>query len=223
MSDKTGTPPTRKEIESKPRWRPKSRKRFALAKYYGIGDDTWTIAQIADYLRVEESTVARYIFESDMGNKVAERLADYQAQTRLDVAMRLFDQLEKLDEIETALLKEKKAVTTEYKPQTVSGVPNFEDDTFDVTDAPEIEFTVPVADEMDEIPNVEQVKEVWKEKRKVIQDIEDLLGLEEPDKMEVESEHTEVKTERKVYEFKSDDTGLPEQKPTPLGEKYDND
>jgi hypothetical protein len=223
MTDsKEGKPPTTEELENKPRWRPKSRKRFALAKYHGISGDSWSIEQISDYLRVSESTVAKYIFDSDMGDKVAERLADVQAQTRLEVAMRMFDQLETLDEIEQKLLKEKEAVTTSYVPQTVSGVPHYQDDTFHVEDAPELEFTVPVADDFDEVPNVEQVKEVWKEKRKLIQDIEDLLGLEEPKQMEVESEHTEVTMERKVYELEGD-AGLPSQEPVALGDKYDED
>lgn len=226
MSDDSpsGKRPKLEEKKDEPRWRPESRKRFALAKYYGIGDESWTISEIADYLRVQDGTVAKYIFESDMGDKVAKRLADVQAQTRLQVAMELFDQLEKLDKIEEALLKEKRAVISGYKPQTVSGVPKMEDETnFDITDAPELEFNVPVAEEMDEVPDIEQVQEVWKEKRKIIQDIEDLLGLEEPEQVEVDSEHKEVKMERKVYEFRDQDLGdeLPDQEPTPLSEKYD--
>lgn len=223
--DPDSKPPNLDKRKEQPRWRPESRKRFALAKYYGIGDESWTMEQIADYLRVEEGTVAKYIFESDMGDQVARRLADVQAQTRLQIAMELFDQLEQLDEIEEALLKEKRAVISGYRPQTVSGVPQMEDqENFDITDAPELEFNVPVAEEMDEVPNIEQVQEVWKEKRKIIQDIEDLLGLEEPEQVEVDSEHKEVTMERKVYEFREQDLddGLPEQEPTPLGEKYDD-
>lgn len=223
--DPDSKPPNLDKRKEQPRWRPESRKRFALAKYYGIGDESWTMEQIADYLRVEEGTVAKYIFESDMGDQVARRLADVQAQTRLQIAMELFDQLEQLDEIEEALLKEKRAVISGYRPQTVSGVPQMKDqENFDITDAPELEFNVPVAEEMDEVPNIEQVQEVWKEKRKIIQDIEDLLGLEEPEQVEVDSEHKEVTMERKVYEFREQDLddGLPEQEPTPLGEKYDD-
>lgn len=228
MSDhkSSSAPPELDKRKEKPRWRPESRKRFALAKYYGIGDESWTIEQIADYLRVQDETVAKYIFESDMGDKVARRLADVQAQTRIEVAMKLFDQLDRLDEIEEALLKEKRAVISGYKPQTVSGVPEMEgQQNFNITDAPELEFNVPVAEEMDEVPNIDQVTDIWEEKREVIQDIEDLLGLEEPEQVEVDSEHREMKMEKKVYEFRDSDVQdeLPDQDPKPLGEKYGDD
>lgn len=212
--------------EKEPRWRPESRKRFALAKYYGISGETWTISEIAEYLRVSETTVSKYIFQSDMGDEVAKRLADVEAQTRLDIVMRLFDQLERLDEIEEKLLSEKEAMVTGYIPSTVSGTPSFSDGSFEIQDAGEMEFTVPAADTFDEKPVIDEVKQVWEEKRAIIQDIEDLLGLEEPEKMEVESEHTEMKMEKKVYEFRdADDSGspLPAQEPQSLGEKYGNE
>jgi len=50
------------------------------------------------------------------------------------------------------------------------------------------------------VPDTSKLKNVWIQKRKIIQDIEDLMGLEAPDKVEQESKS--VHLEKKVYEVR---------------------
>ena len=181
-----------------------ARQRFAVAKYYGMGSDgEWTAPEIAEALDVSVRTVFRYIHESDIGDEVREVLATTDAEWRLEVAVHLRREVQRLEEIEQELLQARTAVATDYDTMTIEGTPTG-DRNIRLPDDPQtykMDLPVPVDFEVvtDYGPDLERVQ---KEKRQYLAQIASLLGLEAADKKEVDhtlaSRHEEVK----VVEFR---------------------
>lgn len=194
-----------------PRFRKKeTRVRVALAKFYGMGDDgEWTVEEIADYLRISPATVRNYVYKSQLSDEVEDKLAEAQARTRMDLAMRMLDRLDDLEE----LIEEKRAVkkpeVVSHKIETVEGdvVMNRDGMSVGGEDTKEVEFNVPVPDQFSEVTKVDsEMETLLREWRQTADDIEDLLGLEAPE--QIESEHREVSIEGKVVKG-IDNTGFP--------------
>lgn len=193
-----------------PRFKSKdTRVQVALAKYHGTGDESpWTMEEIADYLNVDKSTVSDYVNNTEMGEKVENQLAEAQARTRMRIAMKLLDYLDELEAMEETMKSEKRPAVVSHRYETVHGEVTMQRDGMTVTDDKEVEFEVPVPEHFKEVPKIGNLKDIWREKRQVIQQIEDLLGLEAPD--QVESKHEEIKTEVKLWGG-MDDASFPEQ------------
>lgn len=196
-----------------PRFNKQTRIRIALAKKNGVDGEEWTIDEIADYLQVSKRTVKKYLYESEMAQEVDSMLAEKEAQTRLELVQQLKEKLKTLDEVEKKLQKEKKAVPTSYKLKKAHGkidfenVPNVEADG-DLEQR--VEVDVPIPETYEEVPNVDDLRDVWREKRQVQEQLEDLLGLESPDELDVSSEEV---IDVKYWDMGdgSGDDGLPDQ------------
>lgn len=217
MSESSDKPkPKKGGLGDGPRFRrPEQRTRVALAKYYGMDGEEWSISEIADYLNVTESTVEDYIYNSEMAEEVRGALAQKEAQTRMDLFLQLKDRFERLKDIEEELMEAKDVVVTGHQLQTVRGEVSFSN--VDGVKPPggdeaignEVQLDVPVASDFDEVTDVSALQQVWEEMREVQEQMEDLLGLEAPDQQEVHK--TEKKKTEKVYRFEGVDDALPDQ------------
>lgn len=173
-----------------------TRVQVALAKHHGMGDEgQWTISEIAEYLNVSENTVEDYLYDTEIAKEVDDQLADTQARTRMRIAMKLMNYLDRLESLENELGQEKRPAVVSHRMETVKGEVSMNKEGMQVTDEREVSFDVPVPDKFKEVTKTDDLQDVWTEKRMVIQQIEDLLGLESPDEMEVEQtvEKREVK------------------------------
>lgn len=195
----------------KPKFRKKeTRVEVALAKYYGLGDEEpWELDRIADYLNVSRSTVEDYVYNTEMAEEVERAAAEAQARTRMEIVVKLKDELEKLEDIEEDLLQAKDTVISSYTPKTVEVSVNSPKGVHfdDGNPSPTVSTQIPVPQDYSEVPDTSKLKNVWIQKRKIIQDIEDLMGLEAPD--QVEKNEKSVSLERKVYEVR-DQGNFPE-------------
>lgn len=198
--------------KDKPRFRKKDmRVEVALAKYYGLGEDSegWDYGEIAEYLRVDESTVKEYLHNTELAREVEDKLAEKQARTRMNIAMKLLDRVDRLEEAIRAKEEETRPAVASHRYERVKGEVNMQKDGMEVTDEKELEFDVPVPDNFVEVPKIDtDLKVLYREYRALIQDIEDLMGLEEPEK--VESEHREINATIKSWNVDMDDSGFPE-------------
>lgn len=214
-----------------PRFKKKStRVRVALAKFYGMGgDEPMTYDEIADYLRVSPETVKNYVNDSEISADVEDKLAEAQAQTRMKIAMSQLEKLDEIDEKIRQLKQERRPAVVSHRFEEVQGRVTMDREGMTVTDDKEVQFKVPVPDHFKEVPVVDNgLKDMLRERRLIIQEIEDLLGLEAPDK--IESEHTEMKFEAKIWDMEN---ALPDQEIVAdsdeadrleaLGEEYDRD
>lgn len=197
----------------KPRFRKKDmRVQVALAKYYGMGEDGegWDYGEIADYLRVDESTVKEYIHNTDMAREVEEKLADKQARTRMNIAMKLLDRVDRLEEAIRAKEQETRPAVKSHRYERVRGEVSMQKEGMEITDDKELEFDVPIPEEFIEVPKVDNdLKTLYKEYRMNIQEVRDLLGLDEPEK--VESEHREINATIKSWNVDMDEASFPSQ------------
>jgi len=208
--------------EDKPRFQKKqTRVQVALAKYHGMGDESpWTLQEIADYLRIDKATVSDYVNNTEMAEEVEDRLAEAQARTRMRLAMKLMDYLDNLEEMESQMQEEKRPAVVSHEQEDVKGEVTMNRDGMTLIDDKTVDFSVPVPDKFKEVPKVSNLKDIWREKRQVIQQIEDLLGLEAPD--QVESKHEEVNTEIKIWGG-MEDNSFPEQRVVEGGDSEDLD
>lgn len=198
--------------QAKPRFRKKDmRVEVALAKYYGLDEESegWNYAEIADYLRVDESTVRDYIHNTELAREVEERLADRQARTRMKIAMKLLERVDRLEEAIRAKEEETRPAVAKHRYERVKGEVNLVKEGMEVTDDKELEFDVPVPEKFVEVPKIDNdLKTLYKEYRMLIQDVEDLMGLEEPEK--VESEHREINAQIKAWNVDMDEADFPQ-------------
>lgn len=166
--------------------------RIAVSKFYGMGNDgEWGYDRIATYLDDPKHKVKKYIHESSLGAEAESMMAEKEAQTRMDIYRDLKDKLENLKEVEQQLLDAKKAKPSSFSLETAEGavsfdeVPNMEAN----YDNPSLmETEVPIPDDFTEVADIDGLKDVWREQRQVIEQLEDLLGLEEPEQIEQSTE-----------------------------------
>lgn len=192
-----------------------SKERFAVAKYHGMGSDgEWPVEDIAEALDVTPRQVSRYLNESDIGKEVKEMLAVTEAEWRLDMALQLRREVERLEDIEQELLQRKTAVPTGYDTKTVEGTPTGDRNIRLGDETDEYRLEMPVPTDFETVTDYSQdLESVQKEKRQYLSQIADLLGLNAADKREVDhtlaSQHSEVK----VVEVRQTDDPYPEAAP----------
>lgn len=187
MSDRPDT------VDDTPRFNRDTRVRIALSKWYGMDGEEWSYDEIGEYLNVSERKVKEYVHESDMAEEMEAVLAEKEAQTRMKILGDLTEKLERLEEIEQQVQEEKKAVPSMFMPESTTAELDPSDiDGVKATEggSRQIEIDIPVPTEYSEIPNVSKLSDVWREQRLVQEQIEELLGLESPDEIDVSSEKT---------------------------------
>lgn len=195
--------------------RMESKERFAVAKFYGMGSDgEWTIPEIADAMEVSKRQVSRYIHDSTIGEEVREVLATTEAEWRLDMALQLRREVNRLEEIEQELLQRKKAVPTGYEQKTVEGTPTGDRNIRLAEDTDEYRLKLPVPTDFESVTDyTRDLESVQKEKRQYLEQIAKLLGLNAADKKEVDMSLASRHEEVKVVEFRQSDDPYPEAQP----------
>ena len=189
-----------------------AKARFAVAKFHGMGTDgEWEVEDIADALEVSKRQVYRYLNESQIGEETREMLATTEAEWRLDLALQLRREVERLEQIEKELLERKQAVATEFEEKTVTGTPTGDRNISLDDHASSYRLKIPVPTDFETItdygPDLERVQ---KEKRNYLSQIADLLGLDAAKQKEVDhtlaSRHEEVK----IVEYRETDDDYPD-------------
>lgn len=213
---------------SEPRFASKqTRVQIAIAKYHGIGTEDpegWTQKEIADHLNVARSTVQEYL-DDPLAQEVANTQDQVAEQTRLKIIHDLSARLDRLNELEEQMNEIVRPEVTAYEPVQTKGtvtdvsVADHLDLELDESTAPEVDVTVPVPAKVEEMPNLSKLRAIWSAKEQVIEQLEDLLGLEEPDQHEFTGsvEHT------KVWKLGDEDDDLPEQSVSEIGSKNEDD
>jgi len=157
-----------------------AKTRFVVAKYYGMGSEgEWSVDEIADALDVTPRQVYNYLNHSEIGRETREMQGVTEAEWRLDAALHLREEINRLEEIETDLLERTTTAPTDFQEQMVEGTPT-RDGQVILSDEDDYSLVIPVPSEYKEIteygPDTEQIQ---KEKRQYIQQITRLLGLDD--------------------------------------------
>lgn len=162
---------------------PDAKARFAVAKYYGMGSDgKWSVEEIADALDVTPRQVYRYLNESDVGCETRKMQGVTEAEWRLDAALHLREEIERLEGIEEDLLDRTTTAPTDFEEQTVEGTPT-SDGQVVLADEDDYTLTIPAPSEYEEITEYgSDLERIQKEKRQHIDQITKLLGLNDHDR-----------------------------------------
>lgn len=195
------------------RYRSQSAKeRFAVAKFYGMGSDgEWTPDEIGDALDCSTRQVYRYLNESEIGRQTREMLAVTEAEWRLDMAMQLRKEVRRLEEIEKELLERQTAVPTEYETKTVRGTPTGDRNIKLPDDSDQYRLEMPVPTDFETVTDYKSdLQNVQAEKRRYLEQISDLLGLNESDKRSVDENLAGQVDEVKIVEFRQAEDEYPE-------------
>jgi len=183
----------------------KNRVRRALSMYYGMGaEPPSTVSEISNELNVTEKTVRKYINETPMAEAVEKQLDQVAAQTRKEIVLDLRERLEKLRRLESELMDASETVVTGFSFKDVKAtVKDTETYGLTVDEANEevVDTQVAVPKRLKQIPQFERLQMVWEEQRKTEDQISNLLGLKEPEEVEVGG----TVTERKVWKGVEDD------------------
>lgn len=197
-------------VDGDPQYSRDTRIRIALAKFHGIDGEEWSKKEIAEFLNVSRSTVNEYLNETQMAAEAEHALVEKEAQIRLQLIQDLRAKMDRLDKLEEQYEQEVEAVPTRFEvKRNVKGQVDLED--VPNVEAPEdgatasVEMDIPVPDRFKEVPKVEKLERVWREKRMVQEQLEDLLGLESPDELDVTEDRV---VDVKLYRTNED---LPEQ------------
>jgi len=185
-----------------------AKARFAVAKYYGMGSDgEWSVNEIAEALDVSTRQVYWYINESEIGRETREIQGLTEAEWRLDAALHLREDIERLEEIETELLDRTTSAPTDFQEQMVEGIPT-RDGQVILADVDDYTLRIPVPSEYKEITEYgSDTEQIQKEKRNHIDQIITLLGLDDHDG-DRRQEHPSVGSDVEPVQFREvDDEG----------------
>jgi len=160
----------------------KAKVRFAVAKHYGMGSDgRWKISEIAEALEVSERQVYSYLNDSQVGREAREAYAERDAEWRLEAALSLRKEVERLEETEQELLQRSTTVPTAFEEKDVEATPTA-DGQMEVSEESVCTLNVPVPTEHKEVTDYgSEIERVQKEKRRYMDQICKLLGLYEHD------------------------------------------
>lgn len=190
-----------------------TRIRIAVSKFYGLDGEEKTYKEIAEDLGVSPRAVRKYIHETSVGAEAESMLAEKEAQARFQIYQTLSSKLETLKEIEQELLEKKDIAPSSYELKKATGMVSF-DNVPNMAADPQgenVTFTeqdVPIPDDYVEVTDTEELKDVWREERQVIEQMEDLLGLEEPEQIEETSQQI---VDVKHWSMDGGDNNLPDQ------------
>lgn len=183
-----------------PRWTSKKQRvRIAVAKFYGIGDDEWSIPEIADYLGVQERTVKSYINDTAYAQQVEDSLQETASNVREDMVLRLLERQETLDKLEREFAKGVSVMVTGYELETIQSEikhAHLGKAQFEAAENQEVDVDIPIPNDFKEVPQFERLQKVWEEQRAVSEELRELLGLDEPEEVDINADVTE----RKLWE-----------------------
>lgn len=154
--------------------------RFTVVKYHGLGSaGEWSVEDIVEALDVSERQVYRYLSETDIGREVREILAKTEAEWRLDAALTLRREVERLEEQERERLQQTTTAPTDFEEQTVEGTPRGDEQVV-LSDEEGHSLTLPVPSDFEEVTEYgKDLEWIQKEKRQYLAQIARLLGLDE--------------------------------------------
>lgn len=196
-----------------------TRVHIALQKFHGIGtedEEGWSQERIANHLNVSEQTVNKYLNHTEQAEEVKASFAETAEQTRQEIISDLRQRLRTLRDLEEQYAKAVEVQVTDYTMKEVRAtVAASHGDSknpteLDIEDSFTESASVPVPAEFEQVPQFDRLRKVWDERRNTEEQLEDLLGLEEPEKHEVSGQVTE----QKVYKLQSEEE-LPEQEVVP--------
>lgn len=202
----------------------KDRIHQALRLYHGIGTEDgeeWSVDEIADHLNVRQVKVKEYLFETPQAEEVSRTLDKVADQTRREIVMDKRDRLRQLRKLEEELREAVEVVVTDFEFQDVelevSGHPG---DGIDIAEDADATYRgdVPVPSEVKQVPHFRRLQAVWEEMREVEEDLSRLMGLNEPDEVDVRADVTE----QKLYKLGDDEDAkeeFPEQEVQDLSEE----
>lgn len=195
-----------------------AKERFAVAKFYGMGTDgEWTVPEIAEAMDVHERTVYRYLNESQIGEETRQVLATTEAEWRLDMALQLRKEVERLEETEQELRQRKKAVPTGFEQKTVEGTPTGDRNIRLADDADSYRLKLPVPRNFETVTDVSSdLQAVIAEKRQYLDQIADLLGLDETAQEAVDQTLATRHEEVKIVEYRQSDDPYPDAEPVDM-------
>lgn len=156
-----------------------AKARFAVAKYHGLGSDgEWSVEEIADALDVTPRQVYRYLNDSEIGRETREMHAVTEAEWRLDAALHLREEIERLEGIEQELLQRTTTVPTAFEERTIKGTPTSTGQVV-LTGEDDYSLTIPAPSDYEEMTEYDaDLERIHKEKRQHIEQICTLLGLD---------------------------------------------
>lgn len=198
----------------------KDRIHHALRLSHGIGCEEHSREEIAEELDVRRCKVDEYLDETAMAEEVNMAFDEVADQTRRELIMDKRDRLRDLREIEEELRDTVEIAVSDFRFEQaeleVTGAPgkgvsvSEKDDTTYIGD-------VPVPNKVKEVPQFDRLKAVWDEMRQTEDELTRLMGLNEPEEVNVNADVTE----QKFYKLGTDpsDEGYPEQEVSDLGEK----
>jgi transposase-like protein len=185
---------------------PEAKARFAVAKYYGMGSDSeWSVEEIANTLGVTSRQVYRYLNESEIGRETREVKATTEAEWQLNAALILRKEIEWLEDIEEELLQRTKTAPINFENQKVKGTPT-RDGQVILVNKDDYTLTIPIPSEYKEVVEYgSDLKRIQKEKRKYIDQICMLLGLDDHDRSHQEHRPSEGSDAKPVQFREVDD------------------
>ena len=203
----------------KPRFDTKAeRVRFAIRKKY-LDEENWTNADIASELNVSEEVVSRYLNRTPQAREVQRARSVIETEQWKQLLVDLTQRIDKLAELERQLWEVVEPAVTAYRfPEVEAEIANFHLQDggnslaleIDEEHRPEERIQVPVPENWREVPEFSRLRQVWKERRRTEDQLNNLLGLDADETLRLEGELTE----RKVWAVESDE--YPETEPAPI-------
>lgn len=198
----------------------KDRIHHALRLYHGIGCKEHSREEIAEELDVRRCMVDEYLDETAQAEEINMAFDEVADQTRRELIMDKRQRMRDLREMEEQLREAVEIVVTDFR---------FEDAELEVTGAPGKGVSVsddhdetyagkvPVPDRVKQVPQFDRLQAVWTEMRQTEDELAKLMGLNEPEEVNVSANVTE----QKFYKLGVDpaDEGFPEQEVSELSEE----
>lgn len=201
----------------------KDRVHHALRLYHGIGTEDgeeWGREEIADFLDVKRKRVDEYLDETEQAREIKQAFDSIADETRRELIMEKRDRLRQLRDLEEELREVVEVVVTDFEFQEAElEVANAPGDNVKVAEDGGGTYTgeVPVPHRVKQVPEFDRLSAVWEEMRETEEELANLMGLNAPEELSVES----TVTEQKFYKLGTDpaEEGMPEQEVEDLSEK----
>lgn len=198
----------------------KDRIHHALRLYHGIGCEEHSREEIAEELDVRRTTVDEYLDETPQADEIRQTHDAVGEMTRNELIMDKRDRLRQLRELEEELRDAVEVVVTGFEFKDVElEVDGTAADNISVSEDADATYMgqVPVPKRVKEVPQFKRLRAVWNEMRQTEEELATLMGLNEPEEVNV----TGNVTEQKFYKLGTDpeDEGFPEQEVQDLSEE----
>jgi len=142
-------------------------------------DGELSVDEIADALDVSTRQVYNFLNDSKIGRETRKMQGVTEAEWRLDAALHLREEIERLEEIEEELLDKTTTVPTDFEDQVVEETPT-RDGQVIFAEQDDYSLIIRVPSEYEEITDYgTDLERIQKEKRQHIDQIVTLLGLDD--------------------------------------------